>query len=1585
MIEPTSLETLHELHADLLALSESRLLNIERLEHQLTAHIKDFQGLLDRKPRSGESRRKLETGKLELEESYSVNQQFQQTALQVADDLDIDELDAARICLEAQIDSETSGRSLNICSILRFHQRRIVLLDCLRLILQFADDIEVSDEQGLVEGFRGVVAEVVQAQDPSNISTKYVARCFASMLDIKACLQKLMDKLSGASVIGKELQPELDETTEYQRMDYSSASDFELVLERLRTADKYDHLLLHYIPTLTGYISHFLSPGRRLSDARALNDRILSQSEQRPWTLTYVHAAIRAWWLADFSGWLSEHRPEGILQTQQEEENKQRTRQFSEALKDGAFDFILSLSADVKSADWHDPARHGLRQWLQRKAPFLPQDSIRFAEFFHDALEEQVQSFIEAFIQHMHEVLRRLRLDEDEQRQLSNTHDHELDLERFIVTISFSFEGRPTAAREAFWDAPDGALLGFLHWASRRASTPLVSSFCEMLKALSEDQQCATFAHEFLLDEATPSSGRARRTHSLTWNQIFKELNFFCSKIRDRPSASQTNGPGKPSIDHVEMEPESFLMLECYLRLITQLCEQSQPARQFLTQHPSFHLTDLLFQLTSSSIQPRLKACAFATLKSLLSHKTKETSEYLWTALDVWVSGGFSPGSTMPKPASTDFVSSAARILRDLGTGFEEPNSFVQFLHALVLPYDEESGLRDGLPFPENLGASSRMPGIEPYVDFVVGQIFGSQTTELNDVIQARLLRLSCLQFITVCLESFNEDLVVFANRSNVVVDAAIETSNLQTYVMLHPFSRVMEWMYSEKVMGSLFASIQQNDAEQSTSRRAPVSNASFSTFEDGILNHLSIIPDLGLYCGSGHPELVVASLRLLEKISASPKLVSGPSTLGRGAAANKAIAALQNDAGTISMTLLHVMESSIDINQGPESPEHVIKIHILDFLIACIQSSLDQPSIAHLILGFQCGKATLDIGPASHFNQGISLFHTILGLALEGYEGEDNAASSWLVSFKLKCLQILKLLWQSPLSSKIVMNEMRTNQAIFLLFAKQQLIMADTRFDGLELVDAQFLPSDAASCLCEFLTQRSITLQYVSAELRQVSSIRMPSLKQRLFAALLGTTTADDGSFDHASIFDLFDFMDIEYGSPEKPQVFIPAFNDIDLDVCQDVSDESVPIYNLGKVKDLLLLRRSEFFRSRPLPPTAQEEADVNKQIMDLIEFHSVDNQVKLIWESRLRLLQSWTQVLVLMIQTGDFDGPDKTAFVLRTLQTILPWLENNLSNVEEATELAKLAKCLIFTLDFDSDSFKQGDMGDLVSERLHVLFQVSLQAITSVGANPALKECFYSISYRFLTGMSDITGIAGVHQRPSMQTIRAAGDRFVDIVCDDAYAGEPLCRISALLLLSALVEMAKRENVNDAVDALARLNFIAILVDSIKNMPTDLRETARQDVPLQLSYCHTRLLLLRNISQTRYGATAVLNAGLFNAIQISGLFATDTDLGVVAESMYDPEIDDLDAVKKHWDLLSSIMRVICASVLSRGSQNEHTLEQGRNFLKENRLSIVEVLKKSAGLVGENSNTSNVDELAEAYMLLMTVTRFLEGEKQQV
>ena len=70
--------------------------------------------------------------------------------------------------------------------------------------------------------------------------------------------------------------------------------------------------------------------------------------------------------------------------------------------------------------------------------------------------------------------------------------------------------------------------------------------------------------------------------------------------------------------------------------------------------------------------------------------------------------------------------------------------------------------------------------------------------------------------------------------------------------------------------------------------------------------------------------------------------------------------------------------------------------------------------------------------------------------------------------------------------------------------------------------------------------------------------------------------------------------------------------------------------------------------------------------------------------------------------------------------------------------------------------------------------------------------------------------------------------------------------------------------------------------------------------------------------------------------------------------------------------------MRIICATVLSRGSQNQQTLDHGRKFLTDNRLTILAILKKSAGL-GNSKPDESIQDLADVFMLLMSVTGFIE------
>jgi nuclear pore complex protein Nup205 len=91
--------------------------------------------------------------------------------------------------------------------------------------------------------------------------------------------------------------------------------------------------------------------------------------------------------------------------------------------------------------------------------------------------------------------------------------------------------------------------------------------------------------------------------------------------------------------------------------------------------------------------------------------------------------------------------------------------------------------------------------------------------------------------------------------------------------------------------------------------------------------------------------------------------------------------------------------------------------------------------------------------------------------------------------------------------------------------------------------------------------------------------------------------------------------------------------------------------------------------------------------------------------------------------------------------------------------------------------------------------------------------------------------------------------------------------------------------------------------------------------------------------------------------------------------------DIDNPDALRKYYDLLGSVLRVIISAVFSRGLHNEQIMEQTRVFLAENRQSMVGIFKRFAkiGGVGAADHHGALSDLAKCYMTLISATNFLE------
>lgn len=1120
--------------------------------------------------------------------------------------------------------------------------------------------------------------------------------------------------------------------------------------------------------------------------------------------------------------------------------------------------------------------RAGVRKWLQRKSPPLPTDTIQFSDFFQKALMLQFEVFVDAFISNLPDVLRKLRVDEDEQRQLSQAHEQDLDLERFLLIIAYAYEDRPNAAM-AFWSDPDSNLAGFLHWASRRASTPLVTAFCEMLQAISENDDCATAAHEFLLDEASHSSGKLRKSQALTWARIFRELDFFSDKIRAKPVQPQTVRfrTGKPSNEQVESEPESAMMLECYLRLIGKLSSKSETTRQFLLQHPTYNMVETLFELASSPIPSRLRGCIFIAFKSLMSRKNTREAQVMWTCVDSWLTGGYA--STTAGPTRTQQQSPTAfmdRILLDMSVGYDDPVAFVEFLLSLLLPASDSSSLNDGLPFPETLGSSYRMPGIEVYIDYVVGSVFATKANDLQDVNQARGLRLACIEFILTGLSTFNEDLIIMANETNLPIDSIIATTDLATYVRIHPFARIMEWMFNDKVMIALFNTISQDPAEvgnaspdsplilgilravevvskvldlqatylelvrpiikmHSGQRRQPVANPAYASFEDGLVSRMNLVVDLGNYCGMGHPDLTLACLKLLEKVSSSTKITTSWSGVGNKHHRNKAIIAMEanGEYEAISRAFISDLAAPLDLTREADAPNYITKIYILDFLYSCLQQMPNKPTIAHLLLGFKCGLDTVSIEGNSPFESQTSLFHTLLKVLLETPCNDSNGMRRWLVTLKARVMRVLHILWSSPLSAPIVIEELRENQFLFLLLIRELVIQPELPWEGNEVVAIEFPVTDGAVALLDFISLRGMTLEYIATELCLIAQGRLPGVKRRIYEALNGQVVGDANEpIQTPTVFDLYDFL-IPTGVWDIALPPLQFFKNLDLSVCIETDSESNSVYNTERVREMLTLKRTEQQEPGALI-SPQDLAAIDREQDMIVEYLVSQNRQKQLRTQCLKVLQRWARLLLIMIESSDLKGTSETSFFLQAIQAILPSLEAFATErPEEALELAKIAKVLLYKFDLRDSGADEKDgkaIGNLIGDKLYQIFEVCLQAIGKWAGNAALRSVYYEICYRYLIAMADDGPLASSRAK-TIKTIHVFGERLINVICDDAYGSEPSCQTSALVLLNALINVGHMESDNHVVETLNKLNFIGILVDSLRNVMREWHEVHR------------------------------------------------------------------------------------------------------------------------------------------------------------
>lgn len=1634
------------LQRDLVATTDSQIKNIERLSEQLDASVKDLEELLKRTKKNDASRNIVKkdtttpSNNLTIGDvTYEVQDAFREAAIAVADELDLDEVEAAKLCILSQVDGSETDASLPLRAMVRFHEQRAALLDCMRLLLQLGIDSDVAPDEDYTDAFSEIGRKIVEGRGQKGNEEKradpaaYWRSCVDGLTDVESFLKKMADYKDKLVMTGQSASGDIGDALRAQRFlltrqheslasimsyllrgNFVQPEDYRIFLSKAATLETEIDISIHYLPILISGASHIGSEGVTSAEtARDLHKLFAAGNAQLQWKQPTLRAAATVCWLAEYNARFAGPST-GLNQTAAElkADEDARTKLFFDSLAAKAFHFMLAAAAFLKPVAWYDPARTGIVDFLVDGAVTvveMPRASNEFATL----TMRELQAFTDAFVTNMPDCLRKLKVDEDEMRRnllsqsATGAAHSELDLERFMVIMACAYQDDTEAAHD-FWADKESNLYGFLRWVSVRLPTPRVAAFCQLLRSIASDDKSADQAHRFLLEDAGMSSGKLRKTYAVSWTQIFSELELYASGLSNRPATIPAPGQNPSNSEDNFEEPETGIMLDSYLGLASHICRTSPDARTWLLKDQSFHLGEVMFQLARTATISRVRACCLDLLAALLTDKVLEVRNGMWVLLDSWISSSGLDASNLPR-VQPRVQYPAKQYLQAYANNAEAGASLLALLNALISPFANTHEVAiDSLPFPENLGVPHRHAGMDIYVDFVMDAVLARKVPRMptdGEISLLDFVRYECLHFVHQCLSSFNEDLVLLANTTTVGVESAMETKSLATYARLHPFARVMEWLFDRTVIASIFATVQQNldtlDHAESgsplvratlkglqvlslawklqptffdivrpiiagqTNKAQPVTSSTLTSIDDAFLSHLDAVVDIAQFTASRHIDISLECTALLQRIGSSRKLCESRETgVARSSGSNRLIGLLT----PISQDLTIALQPSFELLEWDleteEIPAKMVKAKaILDSMHASLDAANGKPCLAHCLLGFHCYERAVDVPPSSVFASSKALFHAIASCAVNmPVASGELGYRSWLLSVKRGCLELLLKLATSPLTARIVQPALRSMDFLPAFSRFQAPVAPHSVWDGKPTLEPGALLDTSAVAIRDFMHIREAFFEFAAFDLRAAAEQKAFSVQEKIVSSLLGSIRLATGEeLPTASIFELFDFFDLDTAAALEAKYDSCHFlGDVDLSSCTKDDPDTLLAYDLNLAHELLIFRKRELTQKGTISTQADLDAASDETSAILAALRSQNNW-RAVHAARVSALEGWTELLSLVITKGGLDDAAVLPLSLQGLLLVLPKYEQTLSDdLEAAGLLAKLTLTFTYAISPASRDASQ-QTANVANERLLTIFRISLKVLTDSSTDPALRDVSYRTCCAVLGTWSVKTMAAGAKQL--LQLVQNAGDRLLTVVTEDAFSGRGITRVSALLFLDGLLSLYQGLKVSTSMlRALLKLNFVPVLIDmSIGSVSAAFH--AEDEMGATLAYFHTALALLLRLCQTTDGTQLVLNSGFFNAVDESKLFSTDPDIGL--------DIDNPAALEEFYSILADMLRVIVAAVVSKGPQ------PGTAFLQQHRYTVQAIFKQA----GRGHAVKVANELSR----LILATDFLEVSSEPI
>uniref|UniRef100_A0A8C5ESB0 Nucleoporin 205 n=1 Tax=Gouania willdenowi TaxID=441366 RepID=A0A8C5ESB0_GOUWI len=892
----------------------------------------------------------------------------------------------------------------------------------------------------------------------------------------------------------------------------------------------------------------------------------------------------------------------------------------------------------------------------------------------------------------------------------------------------------------------------------------LYISYVRMLKGLSNGPQCAHYCFSLLKTNGATHSDNIQGVsgNPVSWEHFFHSLMLYHENLRrDLPNLDAAHYRHMHLRGITQRELDG---LTSFLQLLTTIISWSENARLALCEHPQWTPGVVMLGLLQCSIPPILKAELLHCLAAC--GKSPEIAASLWQSLEYTqiLQTVKAPGQRQAAGIEVE--------LNEIESSCEEYPLTRGFCHLISTLVENSVSV--------NLGAGLRVPGFQPYLNFLRDSVFLPFPT------RAYRHPAEKWEVADAVLEVFHKLLRDYEPQPSDFVQEMVELQGEQVPTHKPPGHSIMFHLLNDSPTLALCLSLLEEGVRQ-LDTYAPFPGK--KSLESAVLHCLCLL-DLALqkevvfmdllresqssllvspleqllqgvsaqtrradhivniarylYHSSSNPEAAFQSAKILRRIANYPNIqmrLVGDFTHDQ-AVSEKLMAGFVECLDNEDAEEWTEKEDESDQQMKTAHIRHKTQIHILNLLITSLE--LKTPNLALYLLGYEVKKP---VSCTTLQDPGVlgcprSCLHAILSLLQKGTDKRSGPVLTQQAPHLAElCYQVIYQLCACQDTSGPTMRYLRTSQD-FLFSHLQHL---------------PFTPSNQIAVL----SQMSWLMKTAAIELRVTSLNRQRSHTQRLINLLLDDQPlaqhAADGEsgmeeenrtvsgflhFDTVSkvrrkLLSVLDAIDFSQDMPELLQLdfFERTLIEQVISNCEHVNEQGHTVCNIKLLHRVLVAEINALQGMAAIGQRPLLIEEVNSILQQVVE----RNRVRRSLSAKRHTLQSWRNLVETLLTACPTDviPADDRQLIIRDL---LLDLHDKILSEDAAGELMPIVAGAVFTLTAHLSqsvlSEQQQGAGletssgfaSIANSALHLILRKLLNFILSTGGGyPRLRTHLY------------------------------------------------------------------------------------------------------------------------------------------------------------------------------------------------------------------------------------------------------------------